>query len=156
MKITRTLTMICLAIASGTLLLALSACDNRAGRAPAEARRHADGTYRGVFIDRDRIEVNVEFTLRDGVVTAATFRHLRYDDDYHLHASREPYRGVIRQHQDALDYLVGKDLEAHLSDLYDPGTIIPTAVDGYTAATVRANKVISAIRDGLNRGVYSR
>ncbi len=146
----------CLAIAAVTPLLLLSACDRRGARAPVEARMHADGTYRGVFIDRDRIEVNVQFTLRDGVVTAASFRHLRYDDHYHLHATQPPHRDVIRQHQDALDYLVGKHLETHLPDLHQPATIIPTEVDGHTAATIRGGKIISAIRDGLNRGVYSR
>ncbi len=117
--------------------------------------RYEDGTYRGVFIDGDSIQVNVEFTLENGRVADAGFRHLRRDDDYHLETDREPYRSVIAQYQEALDYLVGKELRQHLADLYRPEHIVTTEVDGYTAATIRSNKIISAIRDALNRGVYS-
>lgn len=116
---------------------------------------YEDGTYRGIFADEDAIQVNVEFVLEDGVVTEASFRHLRRDDDYHLEADEEPYASVVQQYQEALDHLVGADLQDQLTDLYHPENIVTTQVDGYTAATLRSNKIISAIRDGLNRGVYS-
>lgn len=118
-------------------------------------RDHEDGTYRGVFIDRDKIQVNVEFALKDGIVTKASFRHLIGVDNYRLGIDEEPYRSVIQQYQEALSHLVGKSLDIHLNDLYTPEDIVTTQVDGYTAATIRSNKIISAIRDGLNRGVYS-
>lgn len=120
-----------------------------------QQRVHEDGIYRGVFIDGDAIQINVEFTLQDGVVQHASFRHLRRDEDYHLHAIEEPYRSVIQQYQEALNHLIGKEIETHLQDLYTPQKIVGTQVDGYTAATLRSNKIISAVRDGLNRGVYS-
>ena len=114
-----------------------------------------DGTYRGIFADGDAIQVNVEFTLAGGKVTEASFRHLRRDDDYYLGAEREPYKSVVSQYTEALEYLVGKDIEKHLPDLYSPEDIVSTEVDGYTSATIRSSKIISAVRDGLNRGVYS-
>ncbi len=117
--------------------------------------RYEDGVYRGVFIDGDSIQVNVQFRLIEGVVAEASFRHLRRDDDYNLNAEEEPYRSVIQQYQEALNHLVGKNLEKHLSDLYTPEEIVETEVDGYTAATLRSSKIISAVRDALNRGVYS-
>lgn len=117
------------------------------------AGRYKDGTYRGVFIDRDRIEVGVEFTLENGMVTQASFRHLGYGQ-YRLGVDQEPYRSVIQQHQELLDYLVGKNLEQHLDALYRPEHIVSTTADGYTGATIRSGKIISAFRDGLNRGVY--
>lgn len=120
-----------------------------------QQRIHEDGIYRGVFIDGDSIQINVEFVLQDGIVQEVSFRHLRRDDDYHLHATEEPYRSVIQQYQEALNHLVGKKMETHLRDLYTPQEIVNTQVDGYTAATLRSNKILSAIRDGLNRGVYS-
>ena len=120
-----------------------------------EARRPEDGVYRGVFIDGDSIQINVEIILKDGVVAEASFRHLHRDNDYHLAAEEEPYRSVVQQYQEALDHLIGKNLAAHLGDLYAPETIVSTIVDGYTAATLRSNKIISAIRDAMNRGVYS-
>lgn len=116
---------------------------------------YEDGTYRGGFSDLGYIQVNLEFVLEDGVVTEASFRHLERDEDYHMDTDREPYKSVIRQYEEALEYLVGKDLQAHLADLYHPEDVVTTQVDGYTAATVRSNKIISAIRDALNRGVYS-
>ena len=117
---------------------------------------HPDGSYRGVFIDGDAIQVNVEFELKDSVVQEASFRHLRRDENYNLDAREEPYQSVIAQYREALEYLVGKNIEEHIDDLYYPGEIVEKEVDGYTAATLRTNKVRSAIRDALNRGAYSR
>lgn len=116
---------------------------------------HSDGVYRGIYADEDAIQVNVEFRLEHEIVKEASFRHLRRDDDYYLETEEEPYRSVIQQYQEAIDYLLGKDIEAYIDDLYTPEMIVTTEVDGYTAATVRSNKVRSAIRDALNRGPYS-
>ena len=57
------------------------------------------------------------------------------------------------QHMQILEYLEGKDIRESLVDLYEPGDFVED-VDGFSGATIRANKVISAVRDGLNRGVY--
>ena len=128
---------------------------SRPTRIAASWPQYEDGTYRGVFIDQHSIQVNVQFTLKNGVITEAEFRHLYRDEDYRLGAEHEPYKSVIAQYQEALDHLVGKKLQRHLADLYRPAEIVTTRVDGYTAATIRSNKIISAIRDALNRGVYS-
>ncbi|MDG5814139.1 hypothetical protein QA601_03550 [Chitinispirillales bacterium ANBcel5] len=138
----------------GCVLLVLSSCETRSENETTDTN-YEDGIYRGVFIDRDVIQVNVEFTLNDGIVTAAEFRHLRRDDDYHIETDQEPYRSVVSMYLESLDYLVGKPLDEHLSDLYQPENIVTTEVQGYTSATIRSSKIISAIRDGLNRGVYS-
>ena len=50
------------------------------------------------------------------------------------------------------DYLVGREI-ASVNDLYRPGEIVPD-VDGFSGATIRAPKVISAIWDGLGRHAY--
>lgn len=50
------------------------------------------------------------------------------------------------------EYLVGKDYSA-VKDLYTPANVA-SDVDGFTAATLRSSKLISAIFDGLNRGPY--
>ncbi len=116
---------------------------------------HADGTYRGSCIDGDRIEISLQITLRDGIVTAAQFRHLAYGE-FRLETGQEPHRSVVAQYQEALDHLVGKPPMDALEDLYEPGSIVSGRVDGFTAATIRANKIISAVRDALNRGVYAK
>lgn len=61
-------------------------------------------------------------------------------------------QAITKQYKECADYLVGKDVSAVL-DLYTPGNIA-SDVDAFTSATLRSNKLISAIFDGLNRGVY--
>jgi hypothetical protein len=75
-------------------------------------------------------------------------------DKYFLETGQEPYRSVISQYKESLEYLVGKPLAQSLSDLYHPERVVRTEVDAYTSATIRSSKIISAIRDALNRGVY--
>jgi len=116
---------------------------------------YEDGTYRGIYADTDEIQVSLEFTLENGIVTDARFRHLRRDENYFMGNEEEPYRSVCQQYQEALQYLVGKNLQESLSDLYHPERIVRTQVDGYTSATIRSSKIISAVRDALSRGVYS-
>jgi uncharacterized protein with FMN-binding domain len=116
---------------------------------------YEDGTYRGIYADTDEIQVSLQFTLENGIVTEARFRHLRRDDNYYMGNEEEPYRSVCQQYQEALQYLVGKNLQESLPDLYHPERIVRTEVDGYTSATIRSSKIISAVRDALSRGVYS-
>ncbi|MBB5174306.1 hypothetical protein [Texcoconibacillus texcoconensis] len=56
------------------------------------------------------------------------------------------------QHEEVLDYLVGQPLDA-IADLHSPGDFVDD-VDRFTGATIRGNKIFSAIQDGLNRGIY--
>ena len=115
-----------------------------------------NGTYRGGFMDEGSIQVNLEFTLENGIVTEASFRHLvGADPAYHLGVEEEPRKSVVQQYHEALQHLVGKPLLEHLPELHHPENIVRTEVDGYSAATIRSNKIISSIRDALNRGVYS-
>lgn len=131
------------------------ASENRVLLSGTNELEHEDGTYRGIFADGDKIQINVEFTLRNGIVKNARFRHLRRDENYNIDSALEPYKSVIEQYKESLEYLVGKNLQESLIDLYRPERIVTTEVDGYTSATIRSSKIISAIRDALNRGVYS-
>ncbi len=135
--------------------LFIVACAKQEPFVNIEHYRHEDGTYRGSFIDRGLIQVNVQFTLEDGVVTQAEFRHLvGIVPAYDWTTDQEPYRSVIRQYDEALQYLVGKRLADHLTDLYEPGPIVQTEVDGYSGATIRSGKILAAFRDALQKGVY--
>ncbi len=130
-------------------------CERPVSFMNVEQYRHEDGTYRGSFIDQGRIQVNVQFTLENGIVTQAEFRHLvGIVPAYDWTTDVEPYRSVIRQYDEALQYLVGKRLADHLADLYTPGPIVQTEVDGYSGATIRSGKIIAAFRDALQKGVY--
>ncbi|WP_168161558.1 FMN-binding protein [Ectothiorhodospira sp. BSL-9] len=118
---------------------------------------YEDGTYRGGFFDRDQIQVVVQVTLENNQVTEASFRQLAYGGtDYRLAEEGVP-RGIADQYRELLDHMLGKDINQVIPELYSPGEVVTenAEVDGFTSATIRSSKVISALRDALNRGVYS-
>ncbi len=120
---------------------------------PERERSYEDGTYRGVFIDRDAVQVNVQFVLEDNIITDIGYRLLSHRDMDYLEPEDSATEALRDQHMQILEYLEGKDIRESLVDLYEPGDFVED-VDGFSGATIRANKVISAVRDGLNRGVY--
>jgi len=71
-----------------------------------------------------------------------------------MHYRRALSIGRDTVYEEALQHLVGKPLLDHLADLYDPGRIVSIDVDGYSGATIRSTKIISAVRDALNREPY--
>ena len=98
-------------------------------------------------------QVALEFTIRDNRFTEIAYRTLQYrGEDYLAQDAGEPVRSIAGQFQALIAYLVGKDI-AGVNDLYRPGEIVPD-VDGFSGATIRAPKVISAIWDGLGRHAY--
>jgi len=109
------------------------------------AGTHRDGTYRGFYDD----QVEVQFTLENDVVTATRYRNLAYkgidynkSEDATIVEWKEEYEAL-------LTHLEGKNITESLDDLHNPGDI------EMAGATIRANKVRSAIQDGLNRGAYN-
>ena len=115
-----------------------------------------DGTYRGVFGDGGDMQVNVQFSVEDNETTAVSFRHLWYGGTDYLDTDDETMQGIAEQYEAALDSLIGEDLRLSLGRLYEPGNVLGDEydIDGFTGATIRGNKIIYAVRDGLNRGIY--
>ncbi|TYQ18115.1 UNVERIFIED_CONTAM: FMN-binding protein [Acetivibrio alkalicellulosi] len=100
-------------------------------------------------------QVIVQFTLKDNIVDNITFRQLYHGGiNYRTEEEDQVIIGLREQHEQLINYLVGKDIRESVSDLYTPGEIVREDVDVFTGATLRSGKFISAIRDGLNRGVY--
>lgn len=117
---------------------------------------YEDGTYRGMFADRGDIQVAVAFKLENNIVQSISFRQLYHNEtDYRTEKEDPKIIGIRTQYEESVNYLIGKDIRENLNDLYSPGEIVSTEVDAMTGATIRSGKVISAIRDALNRGVYS-
>ncbi|MFY0989850.1 cytochrome b5 domain-containing protein [Halomonas sp. C05BenzN] len=113
-----------------------------------------DGHYRGVFIDRGVIQVNITFDLRDGHFTRLEYRHLAYrNQDYQVLEEGDDLYPVLVQYRQILERLEGQPVSAIFA-LHEPERVVDD-VDGFTGATLRGAKVISAIRDALNRGVYA-
>ncbi|WP_350344794.1 FMN-binding protein [Proteinivorax tanatarense] len=114
---------------------------------------YEDGTYRGVFIDGDEIQVNVQFSLNDNNIESISFRHLYYNGQDYLETEDETIESLTSQHEQVLESIQGTNITEALEELYDPVNLAED-IDGFTAATLRANKIRSAIQDGLNRGLY--
>ncbi|MBS9402673.1 cytochrome b5 domain-containing protein [Halomonas sp. TRM85114] len=113
-----------------------------------------DGRYRGVFSDSDEMQVNVQFDLRDGRLSNIRYRHLAYRGvDYFLLGEGDDLYPVMVQHQQLIDGLEGQPLTSIFA-LYEPERLAED-IDGYSGATLPGNKVHSAFRDAINRGVYS-
>ena len=118
-----------------------------------KADPYADGTYRGVYMEDGGEQVALEFTIRDNCFTEIAYRTLQYrGEDYLAQDAGEPMSSIAGQFKALIDYLVGKEI-ASVNDLYRPCMIVPD-VDGFSGATIRAPKVISAIWDGLGRHAY--
>lgn len=112
-----------------------------------------DGRYRGTFSDRGYHQVGIQFHLENGVFRDITFRHLYYaGEDYLSMDDTHTLYPVLRQHRQIAGYLEGRPVEA-INDLYAPEDVVDD-IDGFTGGTLRGSKVISAIRDALNRGIY--
>lgn len=134
-------------------LFALSACSpSPVGNGPVS---YEDGTYRGVFIDRGGVEVVVQFALKDNIVTATSYRMLSYGGNDYLDPQNDVINAISKQYHQAISHLEGKDIRESVEDFYQPGDFVEN-VDGHSGATIRANKVRSALQDALNRGVYSK
>lgn len=115
-----------------------------------EGSKYVDGLYRGSYGD----EVVVRFKLADDKISEIGFQTLKHGGTNYLELKEgdEKYP-VLAQHNQLIEYLTGKPISA-MSDLYSPGDFIDD-VDGFTGATVRTSKVQSAMKDALNRGVYT-
>ncbi len=115
---------------------------------------YQDGRYRGTYGDGGEQQVSIQFDLRDNTISNVSYRHLQYrDTGFRNLAEGHQFYPIWVQHQQIGEYLEGKPLEA-IYDLHNPAEVIDD-IDTFSGATVRANKVFSAIMDGLNRGIYS-
>ncbi len=117
------------------------------------AESYPDGVYRGSYMEDGREEVALEFTLKDGRFAQIAYRALGYKgEDYLAEDAPAAARSIAGQFAALTDYLIGREVSA-VNDLYLPGEIVPD-VDGFSGATIRAPKVISAIWDALSRHAY--
>ena len=148
--------------------------DNTNVPPPEEMGEYPDGTYRGAFHDRgtylgDQIglqQVGIQFTLENNQMQDLSFRVLAWNGDNYMVPDdpnnqwpQEDLEVLKEQHEEAIDYLEGKNI-TEISDLYEPDQVAENKEgtgeikDTWTAATMRGNKILHAIRDALNKGVY--
>lgn len=134
---------------------------------PAEEQGlYPNGRYRGTFHDRGIQQVGIQFHLEDNILYNLSFRVLAWrsenymvPDDPNNHWLKEDLIAIKEQHEELLKYLEGKHI-TEVSFLYTPEIAVEDKqgsgeiVDVWTGATLRGNKVLHALRDALNRGVY--
>lgn len=114
---------------------------------------YLDGIYRGQFSDRGEMQVSLQFGLREHRLHDIELRYLAYAGvDYLKLTEEHPSYPVLLQYRQGIAHLEGQPL-ANLFDLYEPGKVVED-IDAFSGATLRASKIISAMRDALNRGVY--
>ena len=110
------------------------------------ASEYRDGTYRGVFVSGQETQVEVQFNLKDDIVTKPKFRTLFYKGSDYLNS--ENLKSEKERYQAALESTQGKKVESALESLYFPGDI-PRA-----GASIRASKIRAAMQNAINSGVY--
>ncbi|MDW7728717.1 MAG: hypothetical protein SCJ94_01740 [Bacillota bacterium] len=138
---------------------------------PAEEKGiYPDGRYRGTYQDRGMLQISIEFYLQDNKIDDITFRTLAFSgNDFRDAGNPEnewpqmDVENLAGQYGQLLEWLVGKDIteigvlvdspEVAASDVEASGEVV-AGVDVWTSATMRGTKITSAIRDGLNRGLY--
>ncbi len=120
---------------------------------PAQNRTYADGEYRGFYHDGGIQQISIQFTLKDGKFEDMTFRGINYKDgDYLAENASDIQKQIATQFMQAAEYMIGKTPDA-VPDLLTPGNFVKD-MDAVSGATLRSNKLASAINDALNRGVY--
>lgn len=110
-----------------------------------ESNTLKDGVYRGAYIFPN--EVTVQFTINGNIISNLEYLKLGLDDKDYL--KEETFKEIKEKYEAVIKHLEGKDIRVTLSELYLP-EMLPETVDG----SVEVGKIISAIHDAFNRGVY--
>lgn len=108
---------------------------------------HRDGTYRGTFVSGQETQVEVQFDLKNDVVSKQKFRTLQYKGQDYL--KNKDLEAEKAKYEAALNSTEGKNLTEGLEGLYSPDKIEKAG------ASVRATKIRAAIQNGVNSGVYT-
>ncbi len=115
---------------------------------------YENGLYRGFYYGDGMEQISIQFELVNDVFAQFRIRALRYGDgDYTAEDAAASQTAVYRQFLELTGSLEGKDVAARYG-VYDPSAMVSDA-DGCSAATLPSNKLVSALMDALNRGVYN-
>jgi hypothetical protein len=125
-----------------------------------------DGHYRGSFSEMDETPVSLEITVKGGEITGIIWRHMAYRGQKYLKPANAMMEGLRDQYMQCAEYLIGAKgvdeivgrLEYMIGNPTGPAleAIKTQKVDAFTAATIRASKIRSAVIDAFNRGIYRR
>ena len=114
------------------------------GAVSAFAGQYPDGMYRGVYVSGQETQVEVQYELKNDVITSIKYRTLFYKG--HDWLKEDEYVAKNGGYLKLLERITNKKIQDVLPTMYNSEEIEAGG------ATVRESKVRSALQYGLNVG----
>ncbi|MFA3905804.1 hypothetical protein [Fusobacterium nucleatum] len=114
------------------------------GAVSAFAGQYPDGMYRGVYVSGQETQVEVQYELKNDVITSIKYRTLFYKG--HDWLKEDEYVAKNSGYLKLLERITNKKIQDVLPTMYNSEEIEKGG------ATVRESKVRSALQYGLNVG----
>ena len=127
-------------------LMLLGAVSAVAATKSAPKSQYPDGTYRGVYISGQETQVEVQFNLKNDVITDAKYRTLFYKG--HDWLKEDEYVAKNGGYMKLLERITNQKIQDVMPTMYNSEEIEKGG------ATVREMKVRSALQYGLNLGPF--
>ena len=127
-------------------LMLLGAVSAVAATKSAPKSQYPDGTYRGVYISNQETQVEVQFDLKNDVITKINYRTLQYKG--HDWLKEDEYVAKNDGYMKLLERITNKKIQDVMPTMYNSEEIEKGG------ATVREMKVRSALQYGLNLGPF--
>ena len=127
-------------------LMLVGAVSAVAATKSAPKSQYPDGTYRGVYISGQETQVEVQFNLKNDVITDAKYRTLFYKG--HDWLKEDDFIAKNDGYMKLLERITNKKIQDVMPTMYNSEEIEAGG------ATVREMKVRSALQYGLNVGPF--
>ena len=127
-------------------LMLVGAVSAVAATKSAPKSQYPDGTYRGVYISGQETQVEVQFNLKNDVITDAKYRTLFYKG--HDWLKEDEFIAKNDGYMKLLERITNKKIQDVMPTMYNSEEIEKGG------ATVREMKVRSALQYGLNLGPF--
>lgn len=127
-------------------LMLVGAVSAVAATKSAPKSQYPDGTYRGVYISGQETQVEVQFNLKNDVITDAKYRTLFYKG--HDWLKEDDFVAKNGGYMKLLERITNKKIQDVMPTMYNSEEIEKGG------ATVREMKVRSALQYGLNVGPF--
>lgn len=127
-------------------LMLLGAVSAVAATKSVPKAQYPDGTYRGVYISGQETQVEVQFNLKNDVITDAKYRTLFYKG--HDWLKEDDFIAKNDGYMKLLERITNKKIQDVMPTMYNSEEIEKGG------ATVREMKVRSALQYGLNVGPF--
>ncbi len=127
-------------------LMLVGAVSAVAATKSAPKSQYPDGTYRGLYISGQETQVEVQFNLKNDVITDAKYRTLFYKG--HDWLKEDDFIAKNDGYMKLLERITNKKIQDVMPTMYNSEEIEKGG------ATVREMKVRSALQYGLNVGPF--